>query len=104
MAQGRPPAGPLHLTTRVLVKSFFFSVSFDTLREEGRIVYGIAKLGVAQVIYLVPGKEMKVGRQPDVCSVVMDSPEVPQMISRCHARLVEDEGTLLDLIRSGTFF
>ena len=103
MAQRRPPAGPLHLTTRVLVKSLF-CVSFDTLPEEGRIVYGIAKLGVAQVIYLVPGKEMKVGRQPDVCSVVMDSPEVPQMISRCHARLVEDEGTLLDLTRSGTFF
>mmetsp|Transcript_61560 Transcript_61560/g.144254 ORF Transcript_61560/g.144254 Transcript_61560/m.144254 type:complete len:436 (+) Transcript_61560:29-1336(+) len=47
------------------------------------------------VIYLYPGKEMKVGRQPDACSVVLDSPEVPQMISRCHARIVDDEGTWL---------
>ncbi|CAE7846111.1 RNF8 [Symbiodinium necroappetens] len=44
------------------------------------------------VIYLFPGKEMKVGRQPDMCAVVMDCPEVPQMISRCHARLVDAEG------------
>jgi len=43
------------------------------------------------VIYLFPGKEMKVGRQPDM-AVVMDCPEVPQMISRCHARLVDAEG------------
>ena len=56
-----------------------------------------------KVIYLFPGKEMKVGRQPDVCSVVLDSPEVPQMISRCHARLVDAEGLAVHATRALMF-
>ena len=55
-------------------------------------VSALALQAQTQVIYLFPGKEMKVGRQPDM-AVVMDCPEVPQMISRCHARLVDAEGT-----------
>jgi len=45
------------------------------------------------VIYLGAQPEVKVGRNPVQCAVVLDCPEVPQMISRVHARIVCAEGT-----------
>lgn len=47
------------------------------------------------VIYLGSQPEVKFGRHPQLCSVVLDTPDVPQMISRVHARLVYAEGTWL---------
>jgi len=45
------------------------------------------------VIYLGAQPEVKLGRNPQHCAVVLDCPDVPQMISRVHARLVCAEGT-----------
>lgn len=51
--------------------------------------------GTPSVVYLGKQPEVKFGRHPEWCSVVLDCPEVPQMISRVHARLVLAEGTWL---------
>lgn len=45
------------------------------------------------VVYLGTQPEVKFGRHPQLCGVVLDCPDVPQMISRVHARLVCAEGT-----------
>mmetsp|Transcript_67509 Transcript_67509/g.162024 ORF Transcript_67509/g.162024 Transcript_67509/m.162024 type:complete len:632 (+) Transcript_67509:78-1973(+) len=47
------------------------------------------------VVYLYPGRELKFGRDPEWCSLVMESAEAPQMISRRHACLVDAEGKWL---------
>lgn len=51
------------------------------------------KFSTPPVIYLGDKPEVKLGRNPQQCTVVLDCPELPQMISRVHARLVCAEGT-----------
>mmetsp|Transcript_97418 Transcript_97418/g.225841 ORF Transcript_97418/g.225841 Transcript_97418/m.225841 type:complete len:433 (-) Transcript_97418:173-1471(-) len=60
--------------------------------ESDAALHAPGKYTSPAVVYLGQEPEVKFGRNPKQCSVVLDSPEVPQMISRVHARLVHVEG------------